>query len=140
MTLKEIDHICFAVHNLEEARQTYESFFGLSPAAEYVSEEESIKVIRYYVGSVAVELLEPLNQECEVARFLKKRGEGFFLISYRVDDVESALKELRSKDQKIIDIEPRNFMGSTYRYAFLQPPAQAHGVLVELIEGTFNLP
>jgi methylmalonyl-CoA/ethylmalonyl-CoA epimerase len=140
MTLKEIDHICFAVHSLEEARQTYEGVFGLSPAAEYVSEEESIKVIRYYVGSVAVELLEPLNQECEVARFLKKRGEGFFLISYRVDDVEAALKDLRSKGQKIIDIEPRNFMGSNYRYAFLQPPTQAHGVLIELIEGTFKLP
>ena len=140
MTFKEIDHICFAVHSLEKARQTYEGVYGLSPAAEYVSEEESIKVIRYYVGPVAVELLEPLNQECEVARFLKKRGEGFFLISYRVDDVEESLKELRSKDQNSIDIEPRNFMGSNYRYAFLQPPDQAHGVLVEIIDGTFNLP
>ncbi|MCX5872836.1 MAG: VOC family protein [Deltaproteobacteria bacterium] len=126
----------FAVHNLEESRLTYEGVLGLRPAVEYVSEEESIRVIRYYVGSVAVELLEPLNHDCEVARFLKKRGEGFFLIFYRVDDVQESLEELRGIGKQTIDDKPRRLMGN--RYAFLEPPDRMHGVLTEIVDGSFT--
>ena len=99
MKVQEIDHICFAVRSLAEARKMYESVLGLKPAAEYELDEESIKVLRYYVGPVAVELMEPTREDCEVARFLDSRGEGFFLISYRVDDVAEALAELKSAGQ-----------------------------------------
>ncbi len=133
MNLREVDHICFAVNDVQEARVKYEKILGLTPALEYESDMESIRVVRYYVGTVAIEIMSPLREDCEVARFLKKRGEGFFLISYRVDSVEESLKELREMGETTIDQKPREFPG--YKYAFIQPPNEMHGALIEIWEG-----
>jgi methylmalonyl-CoA/ethylmalonyl-CoA epimerase len=135
MKVQEIDHICFAVRNLDEARKLYEDVLGMEPAVEYESVEESIRVIRYYQGGVAVELLEPMSADCEVARYIEKRGEGFFLISYRVRDVAESLAELKAAGHSTIDKQPRSLNGN--RYAFIQPPREMHGVLVEIIDGHF---
>jgi methylmalonyl-CoA/ethylmalonyl-CoA epimerase len=138
LKVKEIDHICFAVRSLDEARKVYEGTMGLEPACEYVAPEESIRVIRYYVGSVAVEIMEPTNLSCEVARFLEGRGEGVFLVAYRVDDVEEALEELHAAGRLTIDRKPRRLMGN--RYAFIDPPKALHGVLTEILDGEFINP
>jgi methylmalonyl-CoA/ethylmalonyl-CoA epimerase len=138
LKVKEIDHICFAVTSVDEARKVYEGTLGLEPACEYVAPKESIRVIRYYVGNVAVEIMEPTNATCEVARFLENRGEGLFLISYRVDNVEEALEELHLAGRRTIDLKPRCLMGN--RYAFIDPPGALHGVLTEILDGEFINP
>jgi len=137
MKVKEIDHICLAVKSVQEARKMYEQVLGMEPASEYESPEESIKVIRYYVGTVAVEIMEPTTHDCEVARFLEKRGEGVFLISYRVDDVAAALEELHKAGHRTIDRRPRSLLGN--RYAFIHPPKEMHGVLTEILDGAYHL-
>jgi methylmalonyl-CoA/ethylmalonyl-CoA epimerase len=133
---KAVDHICIAVKDLESARKAYEDTLGLEPAQEYVSLSEKIKVVRYYLGEVALELMEDTDGTGDVAKFINKRGEGVFLVSYRVDDVEAGLKELRGKGQKTIDSEPREMMG--IRYAFVQPPARLGGVLTEIMDGRWD--
>ena len=137
MKIEKIDHICFAVEDLDKTKKIYEENFGLVPVIEYVAESESIKVARYYIGEVAVEFMESTTPEGEVAKFIEKRGEGVFLISYKVDDLDAALNELKLKGQKLIDQEPRVLFGT--RYAFVQKPNELCGVLTELIEGDFDL-
>jgi methylmalonyl-CoA/ethylmalonyl-CoA epimerase len=137
MKTKKIDHICIAVRELEKAQRIYEDTLGLESSRVYVAESEKIRVARYYIGEVALELMEPTGPDSEVAKFLEKRGEGVFLISYRVDDVAEGLAELRAKGEVTIDKEPRNLMGS--RYAFIQPPKRLCGVLTEIIDGEFDL-
>jgi methylmalonyl-CoA/ethylmalonyl-CoA epimerase len=133
---KEIDHICIAVKDLAQARKIYEETFGLPLALEYTAEQEKIKVARYYLGSVALELMESTTPDGDVARFIEKKGEGVFLISYRVDNVEAGLAELKDKGARLIDQEPRTLMGN--RYAFIMPPADTCGVLTEIIDGRFD--
>ncbi len=136
MKIQRIDHICFAVEDLERTKQIYRDNFGLVPEVEYVAESEYIKVARYYVGEVAVEFMESTSPQGEVAKFIKKRGEGVFLISYKVDDLDAALDELRRKGQKLIDDKPRALFGN--RYAFVQKPDQLCGILTELLDGEFD--
>jgi methylmalonyl-CoA/ethylmalonyl-CoA epimerase len=136
MKLKAIDHLCFAVHDLDQARKRYEEDLGLELDGLYVSQSEKIRVARYYVGAVAVELIEPTSSDSEVAKFLSKRGEGFYLISYRVDDVETALAELSAKGVITIDQRSRRLKGN--RYAFIHSPRQLSGVLTELMDGEFD--
>lgn len=137
MRILGIDHICIAVKDLEAARRRYESDLGLEPAASYIAPEEKIRVVRYYVGGVALELIEPTEPESEVAKFIQRRGEGVFLISFRVPDVEEALEELRQRGVKTIDSQPRYLMGN--RYAFIHP-RELCGVLTEILDGEFQLP
>jgi methylmalonyl-CoA/ethylmalonyl-CoA epimerase len=136
MKIQRIDHICFAVKNLEKTKQIYRDNFGLVPEVEYSAESEYIKVARYYIGEVAVEFMESTAPEGEVAKFVEKRGEGVFLISYKVDDLDAALNELKLKGQKLIDDKPRALFGN--RYAFVQRPDQLCGILTELLDGEFD--
>ena len=136
MKLQKIDHICFAVRDLAAARKRYEEDLGLVPDVIYTSEAEKIHVARYYVGEVAVELMEPTERDSDVGRFLDSRGEGFFLISYRVEDVDSALEELKGRGVETIDKEPRKLMGN--RYAFIHKPKELGGVLAEVLDGEFD--
>ncbi len=132
-----IDHICFAVRNLEDAKKIFESIFDIRPNVEYVAEEEKIRVARYYIGDVAVELMEPTSEDSEVAKFIRKKGEGFFLISIRVEDVEKGMEELRKKGFRLIDEKPRKLLGN--RYAFTLNPRESFGCLIEILDGEFEL-
>jgi|Deesub1362A_J573_1020465.scaffolds.fasta_scaffold00060_89 methylmalonyl-CoA/ethylmalonyl-CoA epimerase len=136
MKARAIDHICIAVEDLQRARSVYEETLGLELAVEYVAPSEKIRVARYYLGEVALELMEPTGPDSEVAKFLKRRGEGVFLISYRVDDVEEGLRELRQRGCRLIDNRPRQLMGN--RYAFIRPPKEMCGVLTEILDGHFE--
>jgi len=137
MRILGIDHICIAVRDLEAARKRYEGDLGLEPATVYIAPGEKIRVVRYYVRDVALELIEPTDSDSEVAKFIQRRGEGVFLTSFRVPDVEEALRELRQKGVKTIDSRPRHLMGN--RYAFIHP-RELCGVLTEVLDGEFQAP
>lgn len=137
MKIEKIDHICFAVKDLEETKKLYQEDFGLRPTYEYMAESEKIKVARYYIGEVAVEFMESTTADGEVAKFIDSRGEGVFLISYKVDNLDNALEELRKKGKKLIDNKPRSLFGN--RYAFVHHPSKIKGVLIELLEGNFDI-
>ncbi len=137
MKIEKIDHICFAVKDLEETKKVYQEDFGLMPTYEYVAESEKIKVARYYIGDVAVECMESTAPDGQVAKFIETRGEGVFLISYKVDDLSKAMDELKGKGIKLIDSKPRELFGN--RYAFVHHPNKLNGVLTELLDGDFDI-
>lgn len=136
MKARKIDHICIAVRDLDKARKTYEDTLGLELDLEYVAESEKIHVARYYIGEVALELMESTSPDGDVAKFVEGRGEGVFLISYRVDDVEEGIEELKSRGERLIDKSPRKLKGN--RYAFIKPPKEMCGVLTEILDGEFD--
>lgn len=133
----KIDHICLAVKNLGQAKKIYEDVLGLELDCEYIAESENIKVARYYIGEVALELMESTSPSGEVAKFINKNGEGVFLISYAVDDVEKKMDELKERGHTLIDKTPRELCNN--RYAFINPPQQMCGVLTEIVDGDFEL-
>jgi len=131
MKINRIDHICIAVRNLTEARKTWEPVLGKSrPDDEYVDESEKIKVARYRVGEVGFELMESTTPDGDVARFIKKRGEGVMLISFNVDNTREAMDELQQKDYPFIG-GTRPFRDC--EFAFVHPK-KMNGVLLELID------
>lgn len=137
MKIEKVDHISFAVKDLEATKKVYKEDLGLEPAYEYVAPSEKIKVARYFIGEVAVELMESTAPDGEVAKFIAGKGEGVFLISYRVDDLAQAMQELQEKHVQLIDSKPREIFGT--KYAFIHHPDKLSGVLTELIEGDFDI-
>lgn len=137
MKIEKVDHICFAVKDLEATKKVYKDDLNLEPAFEYVAASEKIKVARYLIGEVAVELMESTAPDGEVAKFIHAKGEGVFLISYKVDNLSQAMRELQEKHVKLIDSKPRELFGT--KYAFVHHPDKLSGVLTELIEGEFDI-
>ncbi len=131
MKLEKIDHICIAVKNLEEAVKKYTEAFQLEQVDAYVDENEKINVVRFMIGEVAFELMESTGEDGEVAKFIKKNGEGVFLISFKVPDVIECMKELDSKGLNVIDKTPRKWRNSNFTFV---NPKDYNGVLIELID------
>ena len=84
MKLEKIDHICIAVRDLAKSEAHFKEVFGREPDERYVDEPEKIDVVRYYIGEVGVELVAPTSEDSEVAKFIERQGEGFFLLSLKV--------------------------------------------------------
>jgi methylmalonyl-CoA/ethylmalonyl-CoA epimerase len=135
MKVNKIDHICIAVKNLDEARKKWEPILGKDkPDDEYIDEPEKIKVARYWLDGVGLELMESTTPDGEVAKFIEKRGEGIMLLSLNVDNTRESLEELESKDYPIIG-GARKFRDC--EFAFIHPKA-INGVLLEIIDDKWD--
>ncbi len=131
MKVNKIDHICIAVKSVEEARKIWEPVLGKSkPDDTYVDELEKIKVARYWLGEVGLELMESTTPDGEVAKFIEKRGEGIMVLSLNVDHTRLAIEELKAKGYPFIG-GARPFRDS--EFAFIHPK-KMNGVLLELID------
>jgi len=77
-------------------------------------------------------LLEPIDGDSPISKFLKKGGEGVHHICLAVRDIESALENLKNKNIELIDEKPRTGANGS-RVAFIHP-RDMHGILIELAE------
>lgn len=132
--ISQIDHICIAVRDLASAKERWGRLFGREkPDLEYTHDEEAIQVARYYVGEVGYELMCSTRDGSDVDNFIKKRGEGVMLISFKVPNTVVAIETLKKNNYEMIDRKPRIWNES--KYAFLKP-GPMNGVLVEVIDGS----
>ncbi len=78
-----------------------------------------------------IELIEPIDSESGVARFLGERGEGLHHVCLVTDDLPAALDRLAAQEAELIDREPRR--GAHGSVAFVHPRTLS-GVLWELLQ------
>ncbi len=94
---KKIHHINFVVHDLDAAEQRYRQLLGLGPAIREALPQRHVLTARFRIGEVWLVLVQPTSEQGEPARHLRDRGEGFFLISFGVDDLDAAMARARSR-------------------------------------------
>jgi methylmalonyl-CoA/ethylmalonyl-CoA epimerase len=82
-------------------------------------------------GDDRLQLLEATG-EGVVQRFVERRGAALHHVAFSVDDLDTALEELRNQGTRLID-ERARAGGDGTRIAFLHPAACA-GLLVELVD------
>jgi len=127
-----IHHIAIAVRDLDAALDFYRDALGLEMTERRQVPEEGVEIAFLPTGDGEIELLQPLDEDGGVARFLEKRGEGLHHVCLAVDDVEAAMERLQAAGAQLLSEEPR--VGAHgIRYVFVHPRS-AHGVLVELYE------
>jgi len=127
-----VAHIGIAVRDLDEALRLYHETLGLPLHGRESVESDGVNVAFLPVGDTELELLEAMDTESPVARFIEKRGEGIHHIALEVDDVAETLEILRERGYRLIDEEPRIGAGGV-RVAFVHPRSTS-GVLIELCE------
>jgi methylmalonyl-CoA epimerase len=126
--LRKIHHIGIVVRNLEESYSFYRDTLGLPVHKMAVVEDQGVKAALLTVGESEIELLEPINENGGVAKFLERRGEGLHHVCFETNDVAAELATTKAKGIALIDQQPRK--GLAGMICFLHPKA-SHGVLVE---------
>ena len=126
-----IHHLGVAVHDLDDALETYVRLFGGSLEHRDTLAEQGVEAVSVRVGEGRVELLAALAEDTPVGRFLARRGEGMHHVAYEVGDVGAALDELAAAGAELIDEEPRRGLYGL-QVAFVHPDS-VHGVLSEVV-------
>ena len=130
--VKRIDHVAIVVDDIEAALGFWRDGLGLEVAhVEDVPDQESV-VAFLPTGNSEVELVKPSTADSGVSRFLARRGPGLHHICFEVEDIESALEDLKRKGVRLINESPTKGAGGK-RIAFIHPES-TNGVLVELYE------
>ena len=132
MKVLQIDHLGIAVGSIGEGKKFWTDVLGLTFEGSETVAEQKVTTGFFPVGESEIELLESTAPDGPVAKFIEKRGEGIQHVAFRVENIEEALEELRSKGIKLIDEKPRIGAGGA-RIAFLHPKS-TNGILVELCE------
>jgi methylmalonyl-CoA epimerase len=120
-----------AVEDLDEALQTYERLFGAEVEHRATVDGQGVRAASLRIGGGRVELLEPLEEDTPVGRFLAKRGAGMHHVAYEVSDVRATLVELAEAGANLIDTAPREGLFGL-EVAFVHPDS-VHGVLSEVV-------
>ena len=126
-----IDHLGIAVRSLEEALPFYVSSLGLPVLSREIVAHEKVSVAMLPAGESRIELLEPLDADSAIARFIEKRGPGLHHVAMKVSDLPATIARLRKAGVKLIG-EPQRGAGG-HLYVFVHP-AGTSGVLWELIQ------
>ncbi|MFD9939402.1 methylmalonyl-CoA epimerase [Nonomuraea sp. NPDC059023] len=132
-----IDHIGIACNDLEEKIALFSGLFELTVVAREVNEEQGVKEAMLHIadgegGGSYIQLLEPLNADSPVGKFLARRGEGVHHVAFGVPDVAGAMERIGAKGVRLLDEHPRHgSMGSSI--AFLHPK-DVGGMLTELVQ------
>lgn len=117
-----------AVGNLETSIESYRHLLGTAP--EVVEEVPALPALRarFVVGNFRTELLQPTTSTTGLAEFVRGNGDGLFMITLAVEDLDQAVSTLRSRGTSVGNPTPR-------RRAPLLDPSQTLGARFQLVEG-----
>lgn len=129
-----IDHVGFAVPDLDEAKEFYAKAFGIESVHEEINEEQGVREAMLKVGDAYIQLLAPLSPESTIAKFIDRSGPGIQQIAFGVDDVVATAEHLRSAGVRVLYDQPkRGTAGSLVNFAH---PKDCGGVLIELVQSS----
>ena len=131
VSCEELDHIGVAVTNIDEALNIFQ-ILGLQPVHREIIVDQKVETLTIPLGSINIELLQPLSYDSPIARFLNKRGEGLHHIAIRVKNIKETLNKCKDNNISLIDETPRIGVGGSL-IAFLNPKS-TNGVLIELTQ------
>ena len=130
--LKGLNHIGIAVKSVDESLKIYRDLLQLGEPEIVEMQEMKLKVAIFKLETYKIELVEPLNPDTSIAKFLEKRGPGIHHLCFNVDNIEQTLEMLKMNGVVLIDEKPRiGAMG--HKIAFVSPKS-TNGVLIELSE------
>ncbi len=134
--MNKIEHIGIAVNSIEQAGKVYEKLLN---TLVYKTEEvasENVLTAFLQCGPNKIELLEALNDDSPIAKFIAKKGEGIHHIAFEVSDIRAEMARLKGEGFVLLNEEPKK--GADNKLVCFVHPKGVNGVLVELCEGVYN--
>ena len=132
MKIIGIEHLGIAVSSIEDSAPFWKHILNIPHRSTETVEKEKVITDIYDTGNGKVELLESTSESSPIENFLKKRGQGIHHVCFEVDDIRSAIKELKENKIRVLSDHPK--VGAEgYEVVFIHP-SSAGGVLVELAQ------
>ncbi len=132
---KRISHFGIVVNDVDAAEKLWCGVFGFEKFDEVKLDVEGLHSVFIAVPGqelkMTIELMEPLNKDDmnnPVARYLKKRGEGFYHLCGVVDDIDGTAQHLQEAG---LEVRERPPLTPEDDPRWLTHPRTTNGVMVE---------
>ena len=130
--MKKVEHIGIAVKDLSNANALFEKLFNQSHYKVEELESEGVSTSFFKFGDTKIELLQALQADSPIAKFIEKRGEGIHHIAFEVDDIQSEMERLKAEGFELIHTEAKD--GADNKKICFLHPKSTNGVLIELCQ------
>src|SRR5438128_1248823 len=107
MKILRIEHLGLACRSADASAKFYADILGLPVVARETLTEMKLKVVKVRSGESVLELLEPLEGEPVISKFLASKGEGIHHVCFEVEDIRGAIRELKEKGYAPLWEEPK---------------------------------
>ena len=132
MKILGIEHIGIAVTSIDKDAPFWKHILNLHHRGTEAVETEGVTTDIYDTGRGKVELLESMGSSTPLGKFLENRGAGIHHVCFEVDNITTAIKELKELNIQVLSNEP-TIGAEGYKVVFIHPKSTG-GVLVELAE------
>ena len=127
-----IEHIGIAVKSGNKLSNFFENILKIkNPINEEINEQKVLTKI-FNTNNGKLEILESTSISSPINNFLNKRGNAVHHIALEVENIETAIKYLKSKNIKLINDSPK-IGAEGYKIAFIHPQS-SDGILIELCQ------
>jgi methylmalonyl-CoA/ethylmalonyl-CoA epimerase len=127
--------VAIVVRSIDASLPRYRELFNLMPDTDpLVFASQRVRLCFLPTGpdpAARIELVEPIDADSGVARFLGQRGEGLHHVCLVTADLPATLEGLAAAEAELLDREPR--AGAHGSVAFIHPHT-LDGVLWELLQ------
>ncbi len=130
--MNKVEHIGIAVKNLTVSIPLFTKIFNTDCYKTEEVESEKVRTAFFRNGGTKVELLESLEPDGVIARFIEKKGEGMHHIAFEVENIEKEMARLLQEG--FIFINERAKKGADNKLVCFLHPKETNGVLIELCQ------
>lgn len=128
--MDKIEHIGIAVKSLEAAIPLYEQLLNTPCYKTELVAAENVNTAFFNTGPNKIELLESVNPDGVIAKFIEKKGEGIHHIAFAVADIDAEMKRLAAAGFTLLNETPKQ--GADNKLVCFLHPKNTNGVLIEL--------
>ena len=130
--MNKVEHIGIAVSSIKIAGDIYEKLLNTTIYKTELVEQEGVETAFLQTGPNKIELLQALNDDSPIAKFIAKKGEGIHHIAFEVDDIEAEMRRLKQAGFVLLRDKPKP--GADNKLVCFLHPKSANGVLIELCQ------
>jgi methylmalonyl-CoA/ethylmalonyl-CoA epimerase len=128
----KVEHLGIAVRNIQQSEELFSKLLGVAAYKRETVESEGVTTSFFKMGETKIELLESLQPDGVIAKFLDKKGEGIHHIAYEVADILSEMERLKQEGFTLLNEVPKK--GADNKLVCFLHPKSTNGVLVELCQ------
>lgn len=126
----KVEHIGIAVKDFSISIPLFESLLNTSCYKQEEVATEKVNTAFFKVGETKIELLQSLEPDGVIAKFIEKKGEGMHHIAFDVQDIYAEMERLKNEGFILLNETPKE--GADNKLVCFLHPKGTNGVLIEL--------
>jgi methylmalonyl-CoA/ethylmalonyl-CoA epimerase len=130
--MQKVEHIGIAVRSLAHSIPLFEKLLNTHCYKTEQVESENVITAFFQKADTKIELLQGIEDNGVISKFIEKNGEGIHHIAFEVADIQAEIDRLEKDGFVILNDSPKR--GADNKLICFLHPRSTNGVLVELCQ------